>query len=149
MGRPPRIPTPAVQLGRFAKRPKSKPAPAPTLHMPPPGEHLWVLMRWDLLTPTQAAAVAAGSHVEPRAVAAVARQVGCYRCHIDYARGQLAPCEVEEQPVPEPVPLDTPTEPEVPVDPPTPPDAEPPVVELAQPMSETALTLTATGSNDR
>lgn len=133
---------PKEDLGRWApKTPTAPPHRQPNL--PPPGQHIWVLLSWHIITAGQAAAVANSGAVTVEPSRLIARQVGCYTCRVQYADGVGKPCSAPQLD-PETPPEEPPIEPEpppqeVPVDPPTPPDAGPPVVELARPMGETAL----------
>lgn len=123
-------------LGRYGQKgPVFTPAhrPAPAVPAPVPGEHCWILLRWNVLTTGQAHQLAGGrARVEPKDASLIAGQVGCYWCHQGYDKaGERCPA-FDEQPEPDdvPTPLEPAPEEAVPVDPPTPPDAGPPAVEL-------------------
>lgn len=154
----------ANDLGRYGRNgpvltdnPRRPASPVPP---PSPGEHVWILLRWNVLTAGQAHQLAQGrARVEPKDPTLIACQVGCYWCHQGYDQvNERCPAfdEQPEEPTDEPTPLDPAPEEAVPVDPPTPPDAGPPAVELevqpdlavevdplAQPMTETNLTVPA------
>lgn len=139
MRRPAGPPPPKSSLGRWDPKTRGA-APPPRSALPPKvdGEHRWVSLRWNALTLTQAQAVQRGARIEPRAESLVALTVGCFDCHAGYAVAADTPCPGAAEPPPAPL---EPAPDAVPVEAPTSPDAGPPVVELARPMSETALTL--------
>lgn len=130
---------PHQTLGRYAK-PKepvvTPPDRAPVIPPPEPGKHLWILLRWNVITDGQAHQLAQGkARVEPKERTLIAGQVGCYWCHQGYDQVNVR-CGAFPDPDPDdesveidPQPLE-PAEEGVPVDPPTPPDAGPPAVEL-------------------
>ena len=131
---------PKNDLGRYAGRIQftaAKPGrTASPIPAPVPGEHLWILLRWNVLTPGQAHQLAQGkARVEPKDHTLIAGQVGCFHCHEGYDKAGERCAAFDEPPAePEaPEPLEPAPEEAVPVDPPTPPDAEPPAVELAKP----------------